>query len=71
MSFARTVVRRARRTHRCDECRNLIPVGVRYADRVASPGYVGNTGWWRIAECELCAIRLGHAFTTTTHRCPL
>lgn len=71
MSFARTVIRRSRKTHRCDECRNLIPVGVLYADEVAAPGYVGNEGWWRIAMCELCTRRYGRPFVTATHRCPL
>lgn len=56
-----TVARRARTPRRCDTCAAPIRPGDRYLSHVASPyhGELGNTGWWRYAECGACAERYG------------
>lgn len=55
-SYART----ANKTHYCD-CGKVIMPGDRYIDMVASPDHedLGNTHWWRIKECSVCATRYG------------
>ena len=54
-------LRRARRDHRCDNCRKCIAAGSHYIEAVISPdhGDIGNAGWWRSHECEECATRYG------------
>jgi hypothetical protein len=57
----RGTTRRARKPHRCDSCDHLIRPGQIYRAIVASPNdpEVGNHGWSRISECDLCARRYG------------
>jgi hypothetical protein len=56
-----TCARTARKPHTCNRCRTRIPAGARYLVHVASPDHddLGNTGWWRLAECAACATSCG------------
>lgn len=55
-SFIRTTPRIARKPHGCERCFRQIQPGERYAEHVAAPNHtdLGNTGWWRLAECAPC-----------------
>lgn len=57
----RNTERRSRKFRRCDRCKVAIQIGDRYLECVASPDHddLGNTDWWRLAECESCAITFG------------
>jgi uroporphyrinogen-III decarboxylase len=59
--MTRVVARTARVQHVCDGCRRFIEEGERYLEHVAAPGHdlLGNTHWWRTAECADCATRYG------------
>ena len=63
----RTTERTSRKARRCD-CGNVILPGDRYMEHVAAPGAedLGNTRWWRIAECGECAVRYGRMSEATT-----
>jgi hypothetical protein len=56
-----TRTRTARKPHTCSRCRTRIPAGASYLTHVLSPDHdgMGNTGWWRIAECADCAAACG------------
>lgn len=56
----RTTERTSRKRRSCG-CGNVIQPGDRYVEHVASPGHedLDNTRWWRLPECEECAIRYG------------
>lgn len=58
--MVRVTSRTAAKLHECG-CGRWIRRGDRYVELVASPdhGDLGNTGWWRIAECSECATRYG------------
>ena len=49
-SFCSLVVRKARKVHRCVECRRVIPRGARYIEESGRWEY----GWGRYRTCELC-----------------
>lgn len=57
----RTTPRIARKSRRCEGCSGRIDPGRAYLEHVASPdhGDLGNRGWWRLDECEDCAVRCG------------
>lgn len=64
MSFTKSTIRRARKTHVCDgyRCaRRVIFPGELYADCVAAPDPwgLGNKTWWRVRECENCCAEAG------------
>ena len=53
------VIRRARKRHRCCECRGLIEPGVDYEEyRILMKGY----GWSRHKTCQPCAAIAGALF---------
>lgn len=56
----RTTVRTSARWRRC-ECGAVIVTGERYLEHVISPHHddIGNTTWWRMAECVACAYSKG------------
>lgn len=60
--MTRTTPRVARKHHTCD-CRAPIRPGERYLEHVAAPDApdLGNSQWWRLAECAECATRRGRA----------
>lgn len=54
----RATLRRSRKLRRC-ECGTIIQPGDQYLEHVCSPDHdgLGNTTWWRAAECRACAVR--------------
>lgn len=52
------ILRRARKAHRCAECRNLIPVGARYV-RCSSLSDGSWSGWPACMKCH--RVELAHA----------
>jgi hypothetical protein len=62
--LSRTTVRTARKPRPCGfigyGCRMIEP-GELYLEHVIAPNHpdVGNTRWWRSAECRECAHRCG------------
>lgn len=60
-----SLARTARKPHTCSRCHTQIRPGTRYLSTVASPNHddLGNTGWWRIAECAACAATCGRPVT--------
>lgn len=72
MSLRRTTMRRSRRHRRCDGCKGPIEPGERYAEHVAAPdpyGELGNTTWWRLAECSHCCARYGRPIMEPSTSC--
>lgn len=63
----RSTTRRARRPHRCERCRDVIPPGALHLESVASPNHddLGNTTWWRMRECARCAELCGRPIDET------
>ena len=59
----RATRRTAHATRQCDTCRSRILPGDTYVSAVASPGHddLGNTGWWRLADCATCARIHGYS----------
>jgi len=56
----RTTLRTSARHRRC-ACGTHIFVGDQYLEHVISPDHedIGNSTWWRSAECRACAVRYG------------
>jgi hypothetical protein len=62
-----TVIRTARKVHRCDTnsyaCRRTIEPGERYAYSSLPPdSEFGNEGWWHSRTCATCAVVYGRPF---------
>lgn len=57
----RTTRRVARKVHRCSRGCDPIQPGDVYLEHVCSPDHddLGNTTWWRVAECAPCARQVG------------
>lgn len=59
--MTKSVRRRARTFKRCESCGTGIAAGEEYLAHSCSPNHdgLGNPGWWHLAECRDCAIRVG------------